>query len=328
MSSPVPPFDAAGRDLLVGDSQIARPEVEDAARGALEAWSGAGPAVEATSALRLGLSTFMENRVAIAGAVVLVVIALFCFVGPLIYHTNQVSANLLLMSQSPSLAHLLGTNPNGQDELGSLMVGGQSTLEVGLAVGVLATSFGLVWGLVAGYFGGVVDAILMRIVDALLSIPFLFFVVLLATLVTPTLWLIILVITAVSWLSTARLVRGETLSLRTRDYVEAAKGFGSRNAHIMGRHITPNLLGVVVVNGTFRVADAILIFASISYLGLGVPPPATNWGVILSSGIDNLFDGYWWQLWPVAILIVLTVLSVGLLGDALRDVVEKRVQKR
>ncbi len=282
----------------------------------------------AKSLFSLAVRTFLENRLAVACAAMLALIALFSFVGPLLYHTNQVSANLLLENRPPSWAHPLGTNPNGQDELGSLMVGGQSTLEVGLAVGVLATLFGLAWGLVAGYFGGIVDAVLMRVVDALLSIPFLFFVVLLASFVTPTLWLIILVITAVSWLSTARLVRGETLSLRTRDYVKAAEGYGSSRPRIMGRHITPNLLGVVVVNGTLKVADAILIFASISFLGLGVPPPATNWGQILTDGVNNLFDGYWWQLWPAAVLIVLAVLAVSVLGDALRDVVEKRLQYR
>jgi oligopeptide transport system permease protein len=301
-------------------------QLGDVFAGSLE--SSTVDAIESRSPLRMSLSTFLDNHAAVVAAGTLVVITLFSFVGPLIYRTNQVSANLLLENQAPSLAHLLGMNPNGQDELGSLMVGGQSTLEVGLAVGILSTSFGLVWGIFAGYVGGVVDAILMRTVDALLAIPFLFFVVLLSTLVTPTLPLIILVITAVSWLSTARLVRGETLTLRTRDYVTAARGFGSGAPRVMRRHITPNLLGVVVVNGTFRVADAILIFVALSYLGLGVPPPATNWGDILNVGISNLFDGYWWQLWPAAILIVATVLAISVLGDALSDIVEIRLQKR
>lgn len=282
---------------------------------------------EPRSAWHLALSTFRGNRLALAGAVVLVVIFLFCFVGPLIYHTNQVATNLLDDNVSPSGAHLLGTSPEGRDELGRLMVGGQSTLEVGLAVGVLATFFGLVYGAFAGFVGGVIDAVMMRIVDAMLSIPYLFFVVLLAALVQPSLPVVIMVISAVSWLSTARLVRGETLSLRTRDYVTASRGSGSGSGNVISRHITPNLLGVVVVNGTLKVADAILAFASIAYLGLGPPPPATNWGSILSTGINNLFDGYWWQLWPAALLIVFTVLAVNVIGDGLSDVVEVRLQK-
>ncbi len=284
--------------------------------------------VEPTSGLRLALSTFKENGLAVSGVVVLALIVLFSFVGPLLYHTNQVTTNLISQDLPPSGAHLLGTSPEGRDELGRLMLGGRSTIEVGLGVGVLATLFGLVYGALSGFVGGVLDAVLMRIVDAMLSIPYLFFVVLLAALVQPNLLIVILVLSAVSWLSTARLVRGETLSLRTRDYVVASQGFGSRAHRIIGRHITPNLLGVVVVNATLKVADAILAFASIAYLGLGPPPPATNWGQMLSAGINNLFDGYWWQLWPAGLLIVLTVLAVNVVGDGLSDVVEVRLQKR
>lgn len=288
----------------------------------------AGEVAEPTSALRLAARTFAENRLALASLVVLVFLVLFCFVGPLIYHTDQVSANLLAANEPPSAAHLLGTSPEGRDELGRLMVGGQSTLEVGFAVAALATAFGVLYGALAGYVGGIVDAVLMRIVDAMLSIPFLFFVVLLAALVQANLLVIILVLTSVSWVSTARLVRGETLSLRTREYVVAAEGFGARRRRVIGRHVVPNLLGVVVVNATLKVADNILAFASISYLGLGPPPPATNWGTILSTGINNLFDGYWWELWPAAVLIVVTVLAVNVIGDALADVTEIRLQKR
>ncbi len=111
-------------------------------------------------------------------------------------------------------------------------------------------------------------------------------------------------------------------------YVSAAKGFGATRTHLIARHVTPNVLGTLVVNGTLKVADAILTFAALGYLGLGVPPPATNWGEILAGGVNNFFDGYWWQLWPAALLIVITVLSVNVLGDALRDVVEKRLAER
>jgi oligopeptide transport system permease protein len=274
------------------------------------------------------VATFLSNRLAVVSAALLILVVLFCFLGPVLYHTNQVSTNLLAENQPPSAQHLLGTSPTGKDELGRLMVGGQSTIELGLAVGVLATGFGLLWGTIAGYVGGVVDAVMMRIVDALLSIPFLFFVILLASLVTANLLIIILVIAGVSWLSTARLVRAETLRIRTLDYVAAARGFGSRSSHLIVRHITPNVLGVLVVNGTLKVADAILTFAAIGYLGLGVPPPATNWGEILAGGVNNFFDGYWWQLWPAAVLIVVTVLAVNVLGDALRDVVEQRLATR
>lgn len=332
---PPPPLSGSGEPLLpdhsppAGESNataVAAPATS--AAPAAEGVSQAGEMRPMTPPLRLALSTFAENKLAVASAVVLLLIVAFCFAGPLIYHTNQTASSLITANLPPRAQFPLGTTPNGRDELGRLMVGGQSTLEVGFAVAIFATAFGLVWGLVAGYFGGFADAVLMRIVDAMLSIPFLFFVVLLASLITPNLILIILVITSVSWLSTARLVRGEALSLRTRDYVHAAEAFGARPPRILFRHITPNLLGVVVVNGTLKVADSILLFASIGYLGLSVPPPATSWGVILTAGINNLFDGYWWQLWPAGFLIVITVLAFAVLGDGLRDVVERRLQKR
>ncbi|MDA8373624.1 MAG: ABC transporter permease [Actinomycetota bacterium] len=278
--------------------------------------------------LSIALGTFAANKLAVASLAILVAVIAFCYLGPIFYHTNQISTNLLRENQAPSGAHLLGTSPTGKDELGRLMLGGQSTIELGLAVGVIGTGFGLVWGTVSGFVGGAVDSIMMRVVDALLSIPFLFFVILLASIVRPTLILIILVISGVSWLSTARLVRGETLSIRTRDYVSAARGFGASNTRLIARHIGPNVLGVLVVNATLKVADAILTFAALGYLGLSVPPPATNWGEILAGGVNNFFDGYWWQLWPAAVLIVLTVLAVNVLGDALRDVVEARLNQR
>jgi peptide/nickel transport system permease protein len=271
---------------------------------------------------------FAKNKIALASAVLLLFVILFSFVGPLIYHTNQTSTNLLNGNLPPSGSHPLGTNPEGFDILGRLMVGGQSTLLVAIAVAALATAFGTLWGAIAGFVGGIFDAVLMRVVDAMLSIPFLFFVVLLAALVQPSLPIIILAIASVSWLSTARLVRGEVLSLRTRDYAAAARSFGSGSWRVIFHHLLPNAMGVVVVNGSLKVADAILIFASISFLGLGVPPPATSWGQTLTTGIDNQYNGYWWQLWPAAALIVATVIAVNVAGDGLRDVVEKRLQER
>ena len=169
---------------------------------------------------------------------------------------------------------------------------------------------------------------LMRLVDALLAIPFLFFIVLLASITTPTLIIIILAITAASWESTARLVRGEVLSLRTRDYVELSRQLGAQHRHVVFRHLVPNVTGTVIVTATLSMADAILIYAAVAFLGLSVPPPATSWGDLLTTGINNLFDGYWWQLWPPAIAIVLIVLAVNLLGDGMHDMVEHRLERR
>lgn len=275
---------------------------------------------------RQNLSVFAANRFALGGFVFLVAIVLFCFVGPVFYHTNQVATTLLFANAPPSSQFPLGSDPEGFDMLGRLMLGGQSTLEVGFAVAIVGTGFGALWGALAGFIGGVVDAAMMRLVDMTLSIPFLFLVVLLATLTQPSLPLIVGAITAVSWPSTARIVRGETLTLRTRDYVVAARGFGRRGLPLVGRHIMPNAIGAIIVNATLQVATAILTFALMSFLGLGVAPPATNWGRMLTQGINHLYDNFWWEIWLPGAAIVLTVIAVNALGDGLHDVVEKRLE--
>jgi oligopeptide transport system permease protein len=280
---------------------------------------------------RLGVLTRIasQNKLAVAGLGVIIFLTLFSFVGPLIYHTNQFATNLLLQNEPPSAAHLLGTSPEGRDELGQLMVGGRNTLEIGFAVAILSTAFGMFWGAFSGFVGGIVDAFLMRIVDAVLAIPFLFFIVLLASILTPNLFIITFAISVSSWPGTARLVRGEVLSLRTRDFVTASRGFGARSWYVIFRHLTPNTLGIVAVTATLQVADAILIYAGIAYLGLSLPPPATSWGDMLSNNIENnLYSGYWWQLWAPAVAIVLIVLAVNVVGDGLHDMVESRLVRR
>jgi peptide/nickel transport system permease protein len=279
--------------------------------------------------LRAMGSVAAQNKLALAGLAVIVFLTLFSFVGPLVYHTNQVATNLLLQDTAPSGAHLLGTSPQGRDEIGQLMAGGQSTLEIGFAVAILSTAFGMLWGAVSGFVGGILDAFLMRVVDAVLAIPFLFFIALLAAILTPNLFIITFAISIASWPGTARLVRGEVLTLRTRDFVIASRGFGARSWHVIFRHLTPNVLGIVAVTATLQVADAILIYAGLAFLGLSLPPPATSWGDILSNYIENnLYSGHWWEFWPSAIAIVAIVLAVNVVGDGLHDMVERRLVRR
>ncbi|HTW99676.1 MAG TPA: ABC transporter permease, partial [Acidimicrobiales bacterium] len=229
---------------------------------------------------------------------------------------------------APSSQHPLGTDPTGYDVLGRLMLGGQSTLEVGFAAALLASLWGAAWGAIAGYVGGWVDAVMMRVVDSMLAIPPLLLLLLLASIVTPTVPLLIFVIAMMSWLINARLVRGESLSLRTREYVEAAKVAGSRAPRIVARHIVPNVLGVIVVQTTFQVANAVLLLASLSFLGLGPSPPTTNWGQMLNDGLNYTYDGYWWLIYPAGLAIVITVVAFNLVGDALRDALDVRLHER
>jgi len=271
---------------------------------------------------------FAENRLAIAGVVFVVMVFLFCFVGPLLYRTNQINTDIASITQPPSPAHPLGTDNVGYDLLGRLMVGGQTSLEIGLTAAILATTFGVLWGAIAGFVGGWLDQLMMRIVDSMLAIPTLFLLLVLAAMFVPSLPMLIFIVALVAWLTPARLIRGETLSLRTREYVDAVRVMGGTDARIVVRHIIPNTIGTIMVNATFQVADAIIVIASLSFLGLGVPPPATNWGGMLSDGVGYTFAGYWWLVYPAGLLIVLTVVAFNLIGDAMRDAFEVRLQKR
>ncbi len=289
---------------------------------------GALPASKPRSLFLRGLEVFIENRLAIVGVTLLVLIFAFCYIGPLFYHTDQVHVNLANENMAPGPGHPLGTDQYGYDVLGRLMVAGQISLEVGLAAAFLATAVGTLWGAIAGYFGGIADAVMMRLVDAMLAIPTLFLALVVVSMFPPTELEIILVIALTSWLTTSRLIRGEALSLRVRDYVQAMRVMGGGSARAVFRHIAPNAVGTIIVNATFQVADAILLVVALSYLGLGIRPPQTDWGGMLNQGLNAVYDGYWWQIFPAGIAIILVVIAINFIGDALRDAFEVRLQRR
>jgi len=262
----------------------------------------------------------------IIGLSVIIAACLFCFVGPLLYHTSQTASNLAASNVPPGHGHPLGTDQNGFDILGRLMIGGQSSLEIGAAVAVLATTLGVAWGAIAGFAGGIVDAVMMRVVDMILAIPALFLLLILATSVAPSVLELIVVLSFLAWQVPSRLVRGESLTLRTREFVQAVQVMGGGSARSVIRHSIPNTISTIVVNATFQVADAILILAVLSYLGFGLPPPAATWGGMLSDGSSYIFAGYWWQIYPVGLLIVIVVVAFNFLGDALRDLLDVRLR--
>lgn len=288
--------------------------------------TGDGSDVRAPSLRTAALLVFRQNRLALAGLVIVLAFVLFCFLGPVFYHTNQIATNVPLANRPPSLKHLLGTDAVGYDELGRLMVGGRITLVVALAVAVLATSFGMIWGCVAGVSRGGVDSLMMRIVDAALAIPGIFLLIFLNAILKPSVVVLIFVITALAWLVPSRLVRAEVLTLRERPFVEAARAAGAGEARIVIRHMVPNVFGTVVVNATFQVADAVLTVAALSFLGLGIPPPAANWGSMLANGVSYAFAGYWWQIWPAGFCIVAVVVGFNFVGEGLRDAIDVRLR--
>jgi peptide/nickel transport system permease protein len=286
------------------------------------------PPAAPSGARRSLLRVFASHRLGLLGLGLIAALAAFCFLGPLLYHTDQVSANLQQTNLPPGSGHPLGTDDNGYDILGRLMLGGQSTLEIGLAVAVLATALGVVWGAVAGYTGGLADAAMMRVVDTGLAIPAIFLWIFLSSVVRPSVAVLILVLSLLSWLGPARLVRGEVLSLRTRDFVLAARMMGGRRPRIIARHLVPNAVGTIVVSATFQIADAIVLLATLSFLGFGLPPPAVTWGGMLSQGTTYLLDGYWWQVYPAGLAISLTVIAFNRVGDALADSLDARLWRR
>ena len=280
------------------------------------------------SGWRLAFREFFDNKLAVVGLGVFVFFILFCFLGPLIHPTNQSLVNALNTDLAPGGSHLLGTDEHGFDEFGRIMLGGQSALEIGFFAAAIATVIGTLWGAIAGLAGGIVDGIMMRLVDVLLSIPLLFVVLVLATKYSGTVINLSLLIGLFSWLIPARLVRGEVLTLRTRDFVSAARVMGATRPRIVLRHLIPNAMSVVIVNVTFQVADSILILAYIGFLGFGLQFPATSWGDMLGGAQNYVTEGYWWLVYPVGGCLVVLVLATNLVGDALRDALDVRLRRR
>lgn len=281
-----------------------------------------------TSLSRQGLWVFVENRLAVIGVALIVLLILFSFVGPVLRPTDQVHTDLLNAYVAPGGTYPLGTDGVGYDNLGRLMLGGQTSLIVGLAAGLLATVIGTIWGATAGFLGGWADSVMMRIVDSLMAIPALFLFMLIATIVTPSVPMLVLIIGAFAWLNPARMVRGDSIALRSREFIVAMRGMGGGSWRAVRTHVVRNAIGTVIVNATFQIADAVLYVAYLSFLGLGVPPPATNWGGQLSTGLGEIYSAHWWLVYPPGILIILLVLAFNFVGDGLRDAFEVRLRKR
>jgi len=288
----------------------------------------AGNVYARTPMWRLALRSFMENRLAVVGVGLIVAFVVFSFLGPVFYRTNQSNTDIANTFLPPGNGHPLGTDSYGFDVLGRMMKGGQASLEIALLSALIATVIGTLWGAVAGLVGGVVDALMMRVVDVLLAIPFLFIVLIIATRFDASVLSLSLLLGAFSWLVPARLVRGEVLTLRVRDFVSAARVMGGTQWRLVSRHLVPNALGVVIVNVTFQIADALLAVAALGFLGFGLNYPKVSWGDMLSDGINYLLSGYWWLIYPVGLCLVLVVMAFNFIGDALRDAVDVRLRKR
>jgi peptide/nickel transport system permease protein len=289
------------------------------------------------SGWKLALREFAENKVAVVGVGILVFFVIFCFIGPLVYPTNQaltqpLNANLAPGQASPlsGQTYPLGTDEHGFDELGRIMLGGQTALEIGLLAALLSIVIGTLYGAISGLSGRMIDGVLMRFVDIVYSIPFLFIVLVLASHFAGGLTVIqeALLLGFFSWLVPARLMRGEVLTLRERDFVWAARVMGSTRARLVYRHLIPNSLSVVIVNVTFLVADSILALAFLGFLGYGLQYPAASWGDMLGNADTYISNGQWWLVYPVGFCLVAVVMACNLVGDGLRDALDVRLRRR
>ena len=268
---------------------------------------------------------FMRNKAALISLCLLALIALACIVGPWLLPHAFDSADWDAMSAAPSWknAHFWGTDDAGRDLLVRCLVGGRISLTVGLLATLASVSLGIVWGATAGFIGGKVDSLMMRIVDMMYAIPYLLIAILLVTILGREFYLVVLTITVFSWMDMARVVRGQTLSLRSMEYVEAARAMGVSTTRIIFRHIVPNLLGVVVIYTTVTVPGVILTESVLSFLGLGIQEPMTSWGVLIQDGAKAMEVTPWILLFPAGLLSV-TLYCFNFIGDGLRDALDPK----
>lgn len=298
------------------------------------------PILELTPALtqkrrsqgRIILDRFLRNRTAVIGAAFLIFMFLFCFVGPTATGHDQPNAiNVSNVSQTlagPSLQFPMGTDYVGRDELARAMAGGQVSLLIGLTSMLVAIVLGVGIGALAGFYGGIIDNILMRLTDVVLSVPlYLLLFVLSASFTDHSPRSVIILIAVLVWPAAARLVRGEFLAMKEREYVLAARTIGARDFRLMFRHILPNSIGPIIVNATLLVGNNIILESVLSYFGFGIEPPYASWGNMISDG-QGYFSINPWLVFVPGLLIFFTVLSFNLVGDGLRDALDPRMTER
>jgi peptide/nickel transport system permease protein len=270
---------------------------------------------------------FKKNRLGVGGLVIIVIVFLIAILVPFLSPYDPGKTGVSLKLKSPSFQHYLGTDQLGRDVFSRMLYGSQISLSVGFVAVGISILIGILVGAMAGYKGGWVDSLLMRFVDIMLSFPSFFLILTVVAILRPNIYNVMIVIGITSWEGTARFVRAEFLSLRERDYVQAARALGVKDRRIIFRHILPNALAPVFVTASLGVASAILIEAGLSFLGFGVQPPAPSWGNILTEGRTYIFDAWWLTVFP-GLAILITVLSFNLFGEGLRDALDPRLRGR
>lgn len=267
-----------------------------------------------------------KNRAAVAGGVVLITMVILALLTPLIAPYSYEAQNLDLGASPPSAAHWLGTDIFGRDLLTQILYGGRISLAVGFIATAVALVIGVTWGAVAGYVGGRVDAAMMRFVDILYALPFMIFIILLMVVFGRNILLLFLAIGAVEWLTMARIMRTQVQALRQQEFVEAAISLGLSPSAIIFKHIIPNAIGPIIVYTTLTIPSVMLLEAFLSFLGLGIQPPQTSWGLLISYGAETMEEYPWLLIFP-GLALTITLFSLNFLGDGLRDALDVRGSK-
>ena len=271
-------------------------------------------------------SHLVKNRLAMIGLFLLTILCVLALLTPWIAPYSYEEQNLILGATPPSFEHWLGTDVFGRDQLTRILFGSRISLMVGLVATSVALCIGVLWGATAGFIGGRVDALMMRFVDVLYALPFTIFIILLTVVFGRSMFLLFLAIGAVEWLTMARIIRGQVLSIKQQEFVEAATAMGVTLWQIISRHLVPNVLGPIIVYTTLTIPSVILLESFLSFLGLGIQPPESSWGSLISYGVETMEEYPWLLIYPGLILSI-TLFSLNFLGDGLRDALDPRSSK-
>lgn len=273
-----------------------------------------------------GLNRFKKNKLAMIGTVLILILVIFSTIAPLIISKDINKVDLMNISMSPSKEHILGTDEMGRDVFARLVYGGRVSLTVGMLGMLIQIFIGTTLGIIAGFYGGVVDSIIMRIVDVFMCFPFFVIAIAMAAILGPNIWNVIIIIGVLSWTGIARIVRAEILKLKKSEYIEAAHALGIKNIRILLKHLLPNIIPSVIVASTLSIASGILTEASLSFLGMGVKPPQPSWGNMLAAAQNmRTLQSEWWLWIPPGLCVFLTVMSINFMGDGMRDFLDPNV---
>ena len=265
----------------------------------------------------------IQNRAAMIGGITILILIVLAVFAPLIAPYSYSYQNLDIGASPPSAEHLLGTDVLGRDLLSRLLYGARISLLVGFVATGVALVIGVSWGIIAGYFGGKVDSIMMRIVDVLYGLPFIIFIILLMVIFGRNIWLLFAAIGAVEWLTMARIVRAQVIGLKNQEFVQAAEVMGVSNFSMFRRHILPNILGPIAVYATLTIPQVMLLEAFLSFLGLGIQPPMSSWGTLIRYGVESMEEHYWLLIYP-GLTFTITLFALNFFGDGLRDALDPK----